>query len=239
MRKDESPRVPQRDKVKESLVIKQRYELNLKQKQILATALDKNTKCIMIDGLWGTSKTYLAVLASLQLLSEKKIDEIIYVRNPVESSVSGKMGYLKGDINDKLAPYTAPFEEKLGEFLAPTTIKKLQEDERVTSMALGFVRGRSFNCKAIIVDEAASMSFDDLLLILTRCGPFTKIFLIGDSENQNDIGNKSGFRDLFYELTDEESKEAGVFTFEMKNEEDIVRSDFVRFILKKVGKIKK
>jgi phosphate starvation-inducible PhoH-like protein len=239
MRKDTSPRIPQREKVKEALIIKQRYQLNPKQQAILETALDKRIKCVMIDGLWGTSKTFLAVFASLQLLSEKKVDEIIYIRNPVESSSSGKMGYLKGDMNEKLAPYTAPFEEKLQEFLSPAIIKKLQEDQRLTTMALGFIRGRSFNCKAIIVDEAASMTFDDLILILTRCGPFTKIFLIGDSENQNDIGAKTGFKYLFDKLSDAESKENGIETFEMKSEEDIVRSDFVRFVLKKVGKIKK
>lgn len=237
--KDKSGRVHQRDKVSYDLVIKERDDLTTKQQEILEAMGDKKTRCVFIDGLWGTSKSYLSILASLRLLKEKKVDGIIYVRNLVESSTTGKVGLLPGSIEDRTAPYNAIFYEKLDEFLPAPTISQLKLDQRVECLPLSFARGRSFNCKAIVVDEAASMTFDDLLLLLSRCGPFTRIFIVGDSINQNDIGSKSGFSKMFRQFSDEESQQNGVFTFEMKDKADIVRSGFVRFVMEKTGMIKK
>lgn len=236
--KDLSPVINQRKKLDSEIYIKQRYKLSEKQQQIVDIGLDNKTRCLLIDGLWGTSKSYLATFISLKLLQEKKIDEIIFIRNPIEASSTGKIGFLKGDISEKMSPYNAVFFDKLKELLNKSDIDKLQKEERINCLPLGFTRGLSWNCKAIIVDEAASMTWDDILLLLTRCGEFTKIFFIGDSVNQNDIGNRSGFKQIFNLLSDEDSKTQGIHTFELKNESDIVRSGFVRFIMRKTGKIK-
>lgn len=235
---DTSLHVEQKTKLSYELKIRERNDLTDKQKEILQVAGDKNTKCILIDGLYGTSKTYLAVLASLRLLNQKRIDGIVYIRNPQESSTTGKLGFLKGDTDEKMAPYLGPLEDKLGEFLSEGEVKRLKADQRVIGMPLGFVRGRSWNCKAIIVDEASSMTWDDLFLILTRCGEFTRIFFIGDSVNQNDIGSKAGFRKLFDMFDDQQSKDFGIHSFEMKEVHDIVRSQLLKFVMFKAGLIK-
>jgi phosphate starvation-inducible PhoH-like protein len=236
--KDQSQWVSQRKKIEFDLRIVQKHKLTDKQKKIIETCEDKTTKAIMIDGLYGTGKSCIAVLASLKLLANKKIDEIIFIRNPVESSTTGRIGFIPGTIEEKMSPYSAVFYDKLSEFVSEADIKRLEKDNRITSIPVGFVRGRSWNCKAIIVDEASSMTWDDLFLIFTRCGMYSKIFFIGDSENQNDIGSKAGFKLLCSQFNDEESREEGIHFFEMKDESDIVRSPLLKFIMKKVGLLK-
>lgn len=235
---DKSPKVFQKEKISYDLHIRERDDLTEKQIEILKTALNKDTKAVWIDGVYGSGKTWLCVLAALKLLQQKKVDQIIYIRNPVESSSTGKMGYLKGDLETKMEPYASIVYDKLDELLPPNEIEALKNEERVEAIPLGFCRGKSWNCKAIIVDEASSMASDDLTLLLTRCGEFTKIFLVGDARNQNDIGSKAGFRKLFDIFNDAESKSNGVFCYELHEKTDIVRSGFVRFVLEKLGVIK-
>jgi len=238
-RQDKSMHVTQRPKISFSLNIKARNDLTEKQKEIVEVATKRGTKCIFIDGLYGTSKSYLSVYSSLKLLNDKKIDEIIFIRNPVESSTTGKIGFIPGTSEEKMAPYNAILFDKLEEMLPESDIQKLKKDNRINCYPVGFVRGRSWNCKAIIVDEASSMTWDDLFLVLTRCGEFTRIFFVGDSINQNDIGSKSGFRKMFEMFNDEESREFGISCFELREYNDIVRSGLLRFVMEKTGLIKK
>jgi len=239
VKSDKSMHVTQRPKISFSLNIKGREDLTEKQKQIVEIATKRGTKCIFIDGLYGTSKSYLSVYSSLKLLNDKKIDEIIFIRNPVESSTTGKIGFIPGTSEEKMAPYNAILFDKLEEMLAESDIQKLKKDNRINCYPVGFVRGRSWNCKAIIVDEASSMTWDDLFLVLTRCGEFTRIFFVGDSVNQNDIGSKSGFRKMFEMFNDDESREFGIHCFELREYNDIVRSGLLRFVMEKAGLIKK
>lgn len=236
--KDKSPKIWQRGKISFKLNIRERNDLTQKQISILETMLARDTRCVFIDGTYGTGKTWLSVLAALKLLENGRCDGLIYVRNPVESSTTGKLGALPGLYEEKISPYGAPLYEKLDELLCTGDINALMKDSRIETLALGYARGRSFNCKAIIVDEATSMTYDDLVLLLTRCGEFTRIFLIGDSLQQNDIGAKTGFKRMFNVFNDLESKANGIFTFEMRGENDIVRSKILRFIMNKVGTIK-
>jgi phosphate starvation-inducible protein PhoH len=237
-KKDLSLHVSQRPKISFSLDIKERTDLTDKQNKLLEVAANKNTKCVFIDGLYGTSKSYLAVMSSLKLLNAKRVDEIIFIRNPVESSTTGKIGFIPGTSEEKMAPYNAILFDKLEEMLPESDIAKLKKDNRINCHPVGFVRGRSWNCKAVIVDEASSMTWDDLFLVLTRCGEFTKIFFIGDSVNQNDIGAKSGFRKMFDLFNDEESRDFGIHCFELREYSDIVRSGLLRFVMEKAGLIK-
>ena len=235
---DKSPFVAQREKIKFDLNIRKRNDLTNKQKEIIATMMDKDTRCVFVDGIYGSAKTWTAMLAALQLLNNGKVDQLIYIRNPIESSSSGKVGFIPGDLSAKMAPYAAPMWDKLDELLPSGDINKLEKDGRIEAIPVGFIRGRSWGCKVVIVDEASSMTWDDLILILTRCGEFTRIFFIGDSLNQNDLGSKSGFRKMFEIFHDEESKQNGVHAFELRDQVDIVRSSLLRFALRKIGILK-
>lgn len=233
--KDKSLYVHQREKLAKPINIYTRYEFNEKQKLFVETAMDKHTRLILCDGLWGTSKTYLAVYCALQLLSDKKVDGIIYLRAPVEAGKS--IGFLPGGSDEKINPYAEPLFQKLHELLDEPTIRMLENDKRIEVLPPGFMRGQSWNCKAIIVDEAANFDRDMLELILSRMGPFCKVFMIG-SQHQSDIKNPYGFMSLFKAFDDEESRERGIFQFSFNQEEDIVRSEFAKFVMRRLGVLK-
>jgi phosphate starvation-inducible protein PhoH and related proteins len=219
-----------------TLNIKNPFKLNPKQKTILDRMCRDDTKMVQIDGKWGTSKTFLAVLAALQLLQQGKADKIYYIRTPCESSDTAKIGTLPGDLALKLVGFTGAISDKLEELLPYSIAQKLIKDEVVECLPPGYLRGRSFDKSILICDEASNFSTADLLLISSRMGPSSRMFLVGDSF-QNDIGRKSGFERFFNTFNDEESKEYGIYCFEMKDPSDIVRSGIIRFIMEKTGVI--
>lgn len=229
---DTSPYVPQEKKLREPLKIRQRYALNAKQLAFIKTALDKDTRMILCEGLWGTSKTWLSVYCALELLNQQKVDAIAYIRSPVEAGKG--LGFVPGTIEEKINPYAEPLFEKLGELLDSPSIKLLEKEERIQIIPPGFIRGRSWNCKAIIIDEAANFDRGMLELILSRVGPRCKVFLVG-SRHQSDTGSANGFMEVFRAFDDEESRSRGIHAFELNEESDIVRSDFMKFIMRKLG----
>jgi len=234
--KDKSPTVFQRDKLKHVLNIHERTDYTEKQKSFIDLVLDKKSKMIFVTGVSGTSKTHLSVLCGLKMLSANehgagKYSELLYIRSAVESS-DNKLGYLPGGEDDKMGPYLVPLKEKLAEFLPGHDIQLLEKDQRIISVPLGFVRGLNWNAKYIIIDESQNCSKRELITLITRVGEFSKIIILGDP-SQSDIGTKSGFTNIYNMFNDDEAKENGVFTFEF-TEEDIVRSDLVRFIMKRI-----
>jgi phosphate starvation-inducible PhoH-like protein len=230
--KDTSPVIPQRDKIKNKLSIYER-EFNEKQIEFLNIALDKDTKLMFISGPAGSAKTYMAVFTALKLLNEKRVSDLIYIRSAVESSDS-KLGFLPGEAAEKMAPYLEPLIEKLAELLPNGEIEYLKKDGRISAIPVGFLRGLNWNAKAIIADEAQNLTYKELLTLITRTGEFSKVFVIGDPD-QSDINSKSGFTKMMNVFDDEESKDNGIRTFRL-TEDDIVRSGLVQFIIKKIKK---
>jgi len=230
--KDNSPHVFQRDKVNFDFTIRE-LPWTDKQKELIQILLNKNTKCVFIEGPAGVSKTSTAVYAGLQLLKNKKASDIIFVRSAVESADS-KIGYLPGTIDEKFEAYMAPFVEKMEEFLENNTIKRLHTDKRVSAMPVNYIRGLHWPAKVIIVDECQNITFRELVTTITRLGEFSKIIFLGDP-NQSDLphGKMGGFSKMCKLFSDQESADHGVYHFKF-NKEDIVRSEFVKFV---VGKI--
>lgn len=229
---DTSPSIPQRNKIKNQLSIHKR-ELNEKQKQFLEIAMNKNTKIVFVSGPAGTSKTYMAVYTALQMLNEKRVSDLIYIRSAVESSDS-KLGFLPGEAEDKMAPYLAPLVDKLMELLPIQEVEALKKEERISSVPVGFLRGLSWNAKVIIADETQNMTAKEIFTLITRTGEFSRVFILGDPD-QSDINGKSGFVKMISHFDDDESREHGIHVFKF-TEDDIVRSELVKFIIKKVKK---
>jgi phosphate starvation-inducible PhoH-like protein len=230
--KDYSPVIPQRSKLKNPLKIFKR-ELTEKQNQFLSLASDKATKVIFVSGPAGSSKTFLAVLHALTMMSEKRVSDLIYIRSAVESSDS-KLGFLPGEAGDKMAPYIQPLLDKLIEMLPQNDIDLLMKEERVTGLPPGFLRGLNWNAKVIIADEAQNLTYKELFTLITRTGEFSKVFILGDPE-QSDINGKSGFTKMISHFEDEESRQNGIHVFRF-TDDDIVRSGLVQFIIKKMKK---
>lgn len=229
--KDKSLIVHQNEKLTRQIIIRQRPDLTNKQKEFLKLALDNNTKVVFLSGPSGSSKSFLSVLAVLELMNLKKVSDLIYIRSIVESS-DNKMGFLPGDANEKLSPYLEPLLEKLEEMLDTSDINTLQKEKRIAAKPTGYLRGLSWNAKGIIMDEAQNSTFKELTTLLTRVGHFSKLFICGDPM-QSDINGKSGFEKMCNVFNDEESANKGIHVFYL-TEEDIVRSEIVRYIVKKL-----
>jgi len=230
---DKSPVVPQNKKIKNQITITEKQQLTEKQKSFLELAFDKNVKMIFVSGPAGTSKTYLAILASLKLMNDRRVSDLLYIRSAVESSDS-KLGFLPGESSEKMAPYLQPLLDKLDEFLSHGDIDALQKGGHIDSIPVGFLRGLNWNAKAIVADEAQNLTTKELMTLITRVGEFSKIFVIGDPD-QADINGKSGFKKMYDVFDDAESRENGIYTFQF-TEDDIVRSKLVQFIIKKTKK---
>lgn len=229
-KKDTSPKVHQNGKIKDSISINQR-ELTPKQIELLQILENKNTKLVFISGPAGTSKTYTSILAGLQLINNKKVSEIVYVRSAVESSDS-KLGFLPGEMDDKMGPYIQPLVDKLEELISKSDIYKLKKEERIHGFPVNFLRGLNWNAKCIVADEAQNMTKKELITLITRVGEFSKLYICGDPD-QSDINGKSGFLSIMSMFDDEESRNNGIYSFKF-TEDDIVRSGLVKFILKKL-----
>ena len=229
-KKDTSPYVYQKEKIDFTLNIKD-FPWTEKQKEIIDTVIDKKANMALIDGIWGSGKTAIAVYTCLKLLNLKKISNILYVRNIVQSG-TGTLGFLGGNLAEKLSPYLLPLMQKLEMFLPANQVKKLIQEEIVEVQPVALLRGTSYDAYGIIIDEMGCMSKEDIMLTLSRVGKFSYVFGIGDSW-QVDIKN-SGFRNMFNIFNDEESKEHKIFTFELQEEMDVMRSDFLKYVMKKV-----
>ena len=232
-KKDTSPKVHQNEKIKESVRIDER-QLTSKQIELLNLLQNKTTKLVFISGPAGTSKTYTSILAGLNLLNQKRVSEIVYVRSIVESSDS-KLGFLPGEMDEKMSPYIQPLIDKLEELLPKHDIDKLKKEERIHGFPINFLRGLSWNAKCIVADEAQNMTKKELTTLITRVGEFSKLFICGDPD-QSDINGKSGFVPMMNIFDDEESRNNGIYVFKF-DEEDIVRSGLVKFILKKLKNV--
>ena len=235
-KKDKSEKVHQREKVSDTLQIK---DLNWteKQKQFINLALDKETKVMLVNGPAGSSKSILAVYCALKLLSEKKISDIIYIRSAVESSDS-KLGFLPGDADEKLHFYNIPFLEKLDELLPKADVMRLEKEKRFSMYPVNYARGMNWNVKCVIFDEVQNSSLKEIITILTRLGKHTKCFLLADPmQTDLPISKSGGFEACYKLFSDQDSKDNGIHSFEF-TDDDVVRSPLVKFLVKKFKTIK-
>ena len=230
---DKSPIVPQRDKIEGDVSIRD-LQWTDNQKKFIELVQNKNTKIVFCKGPAGTAKSLLSVYCALKSLNDKKIGEIFYIRNPVESSTHN-LGFLKGDLHSKLDPYLQPLMDKLHELLPKNQVERLLKEERIKGLPVGFLRGLSINASYIICDEAQNLSIHDLLLITTRMGKFSKLILIGDIR-QSDIKN-SGFEKIYNLFEDKKSSEKGIMTFKFGTD-DIMRNDILAYIIEKFEQLK-
>jgi phosphate starvation-inducible protein PhoH and related proteins len=228
---DTSPIIHQKSKLKIPLNIRKRPDLTDKQKELLNIILNSDTKAVFISGGAGTAKTYTAIQAALQLLSDKRVSDLIYLRSVVESSDS-HMGFLPGTSDEKMSPYLVPLMDKLIEFLPSSEIDLLKKEKRISGLPINFLRGLSFNATVIILDEAQNMTSREIFTVLTRVGEFSKILILGDPD-QSDLKNKSGFLTIMQLLNDGESRDNGIFSWTF-TDDDVVRSKLVKFLLKKL-----
>ena len=210
-----------------------KFKFTEKQQQLLKILLADETKIVFIAGPAGTSKTFMAVYAGLNLIDNNEKD-IIYIRTIAESGEKS-LGSLPGTVGEKFQPYLLPLEDKIQEMIESTDAHRLRDDGRISASPVNFLRGSTLRDKIVIADEVQNFTFREITTLLTRIGEGSKIFLCGDFM-QSDIKGKNGFHDFYNLFADEDSAQHGVFSFEF-SEEDIKRSEILKFIVKKIRSI--
>lgn len=219
--------------IKRQIKLKQ-FPWTQKQKDFFKLALHPDTKIVLVNGPAGTSKTLLATYCALQLLNMKTISDIMYLRSAVESS-DRSLGYLPGSAEEKLRFFNLPFLDKLDELLESTRVEKLEQEGRISMFPVNFARGMNWQGKCIILDEAQNSTIKEITTVLTRLGEGSKCFILADPM-QTDIkqGDKQhGFEKMFNLFTDQESIAQGINTF-VFDEEDVMRSELVKYLTKKL-----
>ncbi|MEK7765692.1 MAG: PhoH family protein, partial [bacterium] len=126
----------------------------------------------------GTGKTYLAVACALESLLGQSVERIILARPVVEAGE--RLGFLPGDVQDKVNPYMRPLYDALQDMLELNTLRRLIEQEAVEIAPLAYMRGRTLNKAFIILDEAQNTTGEQMKMFLTRLGFGSKVVVTGD-----------------------------------------------------------
>lgn len=175
----------------------------------------------------GTGKTYLAVACAVQALMNEDIDRIILVRPVVEAGEN--LGFLPGDIGQKIDPYLRPLYDALYDFMGSEKVERLLENKIVELAPLAYMRGRTLSNAFVILDEAQNATENQMKMFLTRIGYGTKAIITGDM-SQVDLprGSQSGLRQAVKIL--EDIKGVGICRLTGK---DIVRHPLVQRIIER------
>lgn len=163
------------------------YPKNAEQAFAVDALMNPDIQLVAISGKAGTGKTLLALAAALQ---QNRTYEFIYLARPVVALSNRDLGYLPGDMIEKVNPYMQPLYDNLGfikrrfNIHAPENrlIEDLQKDQKLTISALAFIRGRSLSDAYFIVDEAQNLTPHEVKTIITRAGEGTKMVFTGDIE---------------------------------------------------------
>tara|TARA_B100000900_G_scaffold96001_1_gene79043 strand:+ start:721 stop:1677 length:957 start_codon:yes stop_codon:yes gene_type:complete len=200
------------------------------QKALVKSFL-KNDIIISV-GPAGTGKTFLAVAYALSLLEKHEIEKIIFCRPAVEAGES--LGFLPGDLKEKIDPYLAPLYDALHELLPKNKIQNYLDRGIIEIIPLAYMRGRTINRSAMILDEAQNASSIQMKMFLTRLGIESRAIITGD-ESQIDLPSKSnsGLIDVLKILKN--INDIGIVKLD---EHDIARHHLVKHIIDAYSKSK-
>lgn len=186
----------------------------------------RNNTITLGAGPAGTGKTYLAVAMAVKAFRAKEVNRIILTRPAVEAGE--KLGFLPGDLQQKVDPYLRPLYDALFDMLGAESFQKYQERGSIEVAPLAYMRGRTLDDSFIILDEAQNTTREQMKMFLTRLGFGSKIVVTGDV-TQIDLpdGKKSGLVDAMRVLKNIDGIAINIFT-----EKDVVRHKLVQDIIK-------
>ena len=196
---------------------------NLNQLKYLETI--ENSTITFGIGPAGTGKTFLAVASAVKMYSSNQIKKIVLTRPAVEAGE--RLGYLPGDLSQKIDPYLVPLFDSLEYFFGNETLQYLIDKRNIEIVPLAYMRGRTLNDACIILDEAQNAKVSQIKMFLTRLGENSKMIITGD-ETQIDLINKdfSGLKKTRKSISNIDE----ISVVEFQNT-DIVRNKIVSKIL--------
>jgi len=197
---------------------------SVNQRKYIQAIQDKDV--VFGIGVAGTGKTYLAVAMAVQALMQKQVNRIVLARPAVEAGE--KLGFLPGDLQDKVDPYLRPLYDALFDLIDYERVTRLLEKRVIEVAPLAFMRGRTLSDAFIILDEAQNTTSEQMKMFLTRIGFGSKAVITGDV-TQVDLptGKRSGLIEAERILSKLEGIEFVYFT-----DKDVVRHKLVQMIIR-------
>lgn len=202
---------------------------NKNQETYLQKLQDERKNIVFAVGPAGTGKTLLAVLNGIKLLQEGVIDKIIVTRPAV--SVDEDIGFLPGTLNEKMAPWTRPIFDVLGEYYQTKEIAAMLEDGTIEISPLAYMRGRTFKNAYIIADEMQNATQNQMKMLLTRLGENSTMVVTGDLA-QADRLKDNGLIDFIGKIEGRKTQHIDVVRFDQR---DIERHRAVAEVLNLYG----
>jgi phosphate starvation-inducible PhoH-like protein len=175
----------------------------------------------------GTGKTYLAISAAVEAFEAGKVDRIILSRPAVEAGES--LGYLPGDLQDKMAPYLRPLYDALQERLGVKRLKQHLESGEIEIAPIGYMRGRTLNNAFVVIDEAQNCTYTQIKMIVSRLGWHSTMVVTGDPNQSDLLDGMSGLADIAQKLSTVEG-----IAVQSLRDKDIVRHPLVAKMLEKI-----
>jgi phosphate starvation-inducible protein PhoH and related proteins len=173
----------------------------------------------------GTGKTYLAVAMAVSALKKDQVSRIILARPAVEAGEA--LGFLPGELEQKIAPYLRPLYDALRDMLEPEEIERSIARQTIEVAPLAYMRGRTLNNAFVILDEAQNTTTEQMFMLLTRIGPHSKCVITGDVTQVDLPPNKrSGVVEALQAL-----RNIPGISIVYLNERDVVRHELVRSII--------
>ena len=200
---------------------------SLNQEKYIIALTDPDTDIVVVAGPAGTGKTYLAMQAAIKAMRDGECDRIILTR-PAVGVDDEKHGFLPGDINQKMEPWTRPLLDVLREYYTTKEITHMLEEQIVEIAPLAFCRGRNFKHSYVILDEAQNATPSQIKMIMTRIGVGSKIVITGDIEQADRKTADNGLLDLQNRLRKGVIPGLQICNFELK---DVQRHRIIEHVL--------
>lgn len=163
----------------------------------LMEAIDKHNLTLAI-GPAGTGKTYLAIAKAAEALAAGKVERILLSRPAMEAGES--LGYLPGDLHEKMAPYLRPLYDALGDRMGGKRVRQYIEEGTIEIAPVGFMRGRTLNNSFVVIDEAQNCTYAQLKMLLSRLGWHSTMVVTGDPDQSDLLDGISGLSETARKL---------------------------------------
>jgi phosphate starvation-inducible PhoH-like protein len=205
---------------------------NLKQEEYIDLLTDPKKLIIFATGPAGTGKTLLAVLAAIKAYKEGRINKIIITR-PAVGVDDEQHGFLPGDLNAKMEPWTRPIMDVFSEYYNTKDLARMLDEQAIEISPLAYMRGRNFKHSWIIFDEAQNATINQMKMVLTRLSEGSKLVVTGDLQQMDrKFNSENGLRDFIERLTKSGSNSIANVAFARK---DVQRHPVVAEVLKLYG----
>ena len=168
---------------------------SLTQEKYIDLLTDPERLIVFATGPAGTGKTMLAVLAALKAFRSGEVERIVITR-PAGGVDDEQHGFLPGDLNEKMAPWTRPIFDIIGEYYRQSEIARMLDDNQIEISPLAYMRGRTFKNAWIIADEMQNATPGQMKMLLTRLGENSKLVVTGDTSQADRKENDNGLLDF-------------------------------------------